>query len=372
MKNLIILYNPYYQKNVIEQHLEILQDRGTVAFGKIRSALRNYEPIDEKELEDIYQAVSIKTPMQLFLTDYNSMYVANVISISNQVNNLIKTPNYYEKLDVEKWFIFDDLRLLALNDFETIRDRILSNFKAINYNNHTYAIYGNKYVYPMQITMKEEINYFEKDNEDFKYFTNIFKSNEQVQMKENLINFTFGEKKFYSLSPDTQDNVINAEVEYHQNKQNPLYDYGTVVVKYSKAVELELYKFMKLVIENLIYLDKSIANFGYQLQGTDYVLEDILKQKPNFGTYKYIIKADEIKNSINTNIINYRLKIFIFNDLIYYIGILQKIRNESVHGSVTSKDECDEVRKNILGIGKSGMLSDLIKNKKYLNNNNDI
>lgn len=39
MKNIIILYNPYYQENVIEQHLEILKERGVVAFGKVKSAL---------------------------------------------------------------------------------------------------------------------------------------------------------------------------------------------------------------------------------------------------------------------------------------------------------------------------------------------
>lgn len=60
------------------------------------------------------------------------MYVANVISI--------KTPDYYENLDIEKWYIFDDFRLLASNDFQIIRDTILANFKAVNYNNHIYSI----------------------------------------------------------------------------------------------------------------------------------------------------------------------------------------------------------------------------------------
>jgi hypothetical protein len=43
MKNIIILYNPYYQENVIEQHLEILKDKGSVVFGKVKSKNRNYE-----------------------------------------------------------------------------------------------------------------------------------------------------------------------------------------------------------------------------------------------------------------------------------------------------------------------------------------
>lgn len=40
MKNLLILYNPYYQEDVIEQHLKVLLDTGKVAFGKVRSKLK--------------------------------------------------------------------------------------------------------------------------------------------------------------------------------------------------------------------------------------------------------------------------------------------------------------------------------------------
>lgn len=41
MKDLLILYNPYYQSNVIEEHLAVLKTRGQVAFGKVRSKLKD-------------------------------------------------------------------------------------------------------------------------------------------------------------------------------------------------------------------------------------------------------------------------------------------------------------------------------------------
>jgi hypothetical protein len=41
MKNILILYNPYYQENIIEQHLDILKQNGAVAFGKVKSKLNN-------------------------------------------------------------------------------------------------------------------------------------------------------------------------------------------------------------------------------------------------------------------------------------------------------------------------------------------
>lgn len=43
MQNLIILYNPYYEKDVIEQHLKVLIENQKVAFGKVRSKLKNIE-----------------------------------------------------------------------------------------------------------------------------------------------------------------------------------------------------------------------------------------------------------------------------------------------------------------------------------------
>ncbi|EEK2591421.1 ATPase [Campylobacter jejuni] len=43
MNHLLILYNPYYQEDVIKQHLSILQEKSQVAFGKIKSKLNDQE-----------------------------------------------------------------------------------------------------------------------------------------------------------------------------------------------------------------------------------------------------------------------------------------------------------------------------------------
>ena len=365
MNNLLSLYNPYYNKNVIEQHLELLKENGVVAFGKVRSKLRDYEHPHQNILDTIYQETKKDEPIQLFLTDYNSMYVANVISINENIK-FLKVPEYYKELEVEYWFVFDDLRLIAHKDFEVIRDNILSNFKATNFNARTYAIYGNPYVYPMQVTMKEEINYFAKDDEDFKFYTNIFKSEEQLKMKQNLIDFNFGKKSFYSLTPNSQDNIISAEIEYMQNKDNLLYDFSSVVVKYSKAVELELYRFMKNVFAHLLEADKDLENFPYSVQGRDYRLKDILNHKPNFGTYSYIIKSYEIKNAINTHIQDGALRHFIFVATPSFIRTMQNVRNESVHGDSTPLDECDKVRNEVVGIGKSGMVGEFSRFGEFL------
>ena len=356
MNNLITLYNPYYNSNVIEQHLELLKENGVVAFGKVRSKLRDYEHPHQKTLDVIYDETTKENPTQLFLTDYNSIYVANVISVNKEVK-FIKVPKYYEELEVEYWFVFDDLRLIVHKDFELIRDKILANFKAVNFNDRTYAIYGNPYVYPMQVTMKEPINYFEKDDKSYKFYTDIFKSSEQLLMKKNLIDFNFGTYSFYNLSPNSQDNIISAEMEYMQNKQNMLYDFSAVVMKYSKAVEDEIYKFLKKVFLYVIEKDSYIGEFSYTVQGRDFQLKNIQEHKPNLGTYAYIIKSYEVKGGINSYIADKALKHFIFVTIPSFIRTMQSVRNESIHGDTTDIQRCNTIRNEVIGIGQGGMLS---------------
>ncbi len=56
MNHLLILYNPYYQQDVIQQHLSILQEKSRVGFGKIKSKLNDQEK--QKSLEEIYKATN--------------------------------------------------------------------------------------------------------------------------------------------------------------------------------------------------------------------------------------------------------------------------------------------------------------------------
>lgn len=362
MNHLLILYNPYYNENTIENHLTILKERAVVAFGKVKSKNRDYDSTYEEKLKNIYSGVSKETPLQLFLTDYNSIFVAHVINVTENKTKIIKAPEYYDALEVEQWFIIDDLRLLVHNDFKTIRDTVLTNFLATNYNNRTYALYGNRYTYPMQVTMKEEINYFEKMDENFKYYTEIFKSKQQLQIQQNLIDFTFGADIFYKFLANTQDNIINAELEYQNNKDNPLYDSSSIVVKYSKALELELHRFMKSLFRYLMEKDTSLQNFPYSIQGRNYMLSDIMQKKANYGTYKFLIKSYQIKDAISRYISHNNLRYFISTTIPQFINIIQTIRNESVHGASTTLQECKEIRNSILGIGQSSFLGDLIVN----------
>lgn len=364
MYNLLILYNPYYQQDVIKQHLEILLDKGQVAFGKVESKLKKdssqaFEPseIQSKALQEIYQSVSTLNPLQLFLSDYANLFVAKAIKVSKEADNALIPPYYFQKgLQVEDYFIISDLRELVREDFTLLRDKFLANFTTAN--NHTYAIYGNNYVYPLIVKQKEEINYF---TDETKHYLSVYKNSQYLQIQANFIQFVFGKRLFYTLHPDSICNLISAEIELQANLENPLYDFTSIVVKYSKTLEYEIYDFTRKLLEILLLKDKGILSIGYSVQGREYSLEDFFTNRPNIGTIKLILRNSYIQELLDTECMR-----FVRYELCRGLDDFIKIRNQAVHEKTPSLKQIAKVRDVVLGIETPSILKGLLKEKLKL------
>ncbi|GAA7850504.1 hypothetical protein HpMS172_10550 [Helicobacter pylori] len=256
MNHLLILYNPYYQQDAIQQHLSVLQEKSQVGFGKIRSKLNDQEKQDS--LEEIYKATNEKNFLQLFLTDYANLFAAKVIKVSKDIDEGL-IPSYYKEknLEVEDFFIIS-----------LLRDQFLANFIAPN--NHTYAIYGNNYVYPLPVRLKKERSYFLGDE---KHYLSVYKSKEYLMMQENFMRFVFGKRLFYLLHPDSINNIIHAELELLESENDLLNDFTSIIVKYSKTLEHEIYHFAKKILLKACAKDPSLYDLDYKVQGKSLTLE---------------------------------------------------------------------------------------------------
>jgi hypothetical protein len=356
MHNILILYNPYYQNDVIEQHLKILISNGKVAFGKIKSKRRDMINSHEAELEQIYESLNSNDSdgkyLQLFLTDYSNLFVAKVIAVTDEDMSEI-APEYYKekRLDVEKWFIISDIRELVRNDFECVRDDYLANFTV---SGHTYAVYGNAYVYPLIIKTKQETRYFEDDG---KFYPEVYKSAEFLEIKRNLIRYCFGRSLINLMHPDSIENIISAEIEYLDNIANPLYDFSSVVVKYSKTMEQEIYAFVKVLMEQLAKIKPSILKIPYEVQGTSFTVSDIFENKPNLGTYKFLFKNRLIQYVLEGNL----LQNYVTRTLPKVITELQDLRNETVHAKAPSHTDVTKLRAKIIGVASESVLAKVVK-----------
>ncbi|GAA8327154.1 hypothetical protein DR8_10620 [Helicobacter pylori] len=353
MNHLLILYNPYYQQDVIQQHLSVLQEKSQVGFGKIRSKLNDQEKHDS--LEEIYKATNEKNFLQLFLTDYANLFAAKVIKVSKEIDEGL-IPSYYKEknLEVEDFFIISDLRELIREDFSLLRDQFLANFIAPN--NHTYAIYGNNYVYPLPVKLKEERSYFSGDE---KHYLSVYKSKEYLTMQENFMRFVFGKRLFYLLHPDSINNIIHAELELLQSENDLLNDFTSIIVKYTKTLEYEIYLFAKKDLLKACENDPSLYDLDYEVQGKSFTLKDFFTKKPNLGSFKLLLKHEKIQCHLEEN-----LKRFINYPFSRSLNLIQNIRNEAVHQKAPGLNEVEKLRNEILGIEGTSLLKGVLTHKE--------
>lgn len=361
MNNLVILYNPYYQSDVIEQHLKVLIDKETVAFGKIKSKIKVVENEFLDELNEIYAFTNDSKYLQLFLTDYSSLFVAKVTEVTSADMSHI-APSYYKdkELEVEQWYVIKDIRELVRNDFESVRDNYLANFITPNFRNHTYAIYGNSYVYPLIVDMKHETDYFANQDKNDRYYPNVYKSKEFLEIKDNLVKYSFGSHYVNFMHPDTMNNIISAEIEYQKNCTNPLYDFSSVIVKYSKTMEQEIYILTKYLFHYLSQYESKIFKITYNVQGHEYLTKDLCNNKPNLGAYKFLLRHELIQDCLE-RYCSKQLKFYISKSVPYYINVIQDIRNETVHGRAPSFEEVRTLREKVIGVCCESMILEIVK-----------
>ena len=384
MKNLLILYNPYYQANVIEAHLEVLKANGAVAFGKIRSKLKDKfgandlcesaesleslvnllrdsgdsrnlnacgnskdcgNPKDSKVLNDSSDS-NHSNFLQLFLTDYANLYVAKVVDIVKTATDRL-IPRYYKEknLNVECYFIISDLREIVRDNFAIIRDKYLANLTTPHFENHTYALYGNSYVYPLQVAQKEKICYFLGNT---KHFLTLFKSADFLAQKQILMDYTFGESYLYALHPDSFENLIFAELEFHANKGDKLYDFSGVILRYAKAFEQECYLLILQMVEILGAKDSAILRLKFGAGSKMKEVANLLSEKAMLGAYLHIID-NLLKKHIREHL---SAEFASFCDRFTKdIAFMQKARNPVAHSDFARFSEANEVRIRTIGVG---------------------
>lgn len=361
MNDLLILYNPYYQENVIELHLQVLKARGQVAFGKVRSKLRDkFTSQNNGFFEDCSNKLKSSNLgfLQLFLTDYASLYVAKVVGIEKEVISEF-VPDYYKQknFSIEAYFIITDLRELVRDDFALVRDKYLAHFSTPQFNNHTYALYGNTYTYPLLIKQKEEVNFFEDSQ---KHFLNLFKSDEFLHQKQILIDYVFGETYLYAMHPDSFDNLIYAELEFNENKDDKSYDFSAVILRYAKCFEQECYILIKKLIQTLSQKDSEVLNLSFTQMGKATELKNLLTHKATLGAYNYIID-----NMLKAHIQRHCSEEFISFTKRFsrQITFIQNIRNPVAHSQFASLKQAHRLRSRLIGVGMSSQLVQMIKTR---------
>lgn len=361
MQNYLILYNPYYESNVIGKHLEILKAQGCVAFGKVRSKLRT----DTKDAHTLLQ--DYVCPLQLFLTDYEHLFVAKVSRVCLELDNPLIMPDYYARLDIELWYIIEDLRELVRGDFSVVRDMYLANFTTPAHNNRTFTIYGNPYEYPLRIELKKNETYFEQGK---KYYIDALQSAEFIETKKLLVDLNLGENFMKHCLVSTLENLTKAELELKEHRLGKKSgDCSNMIIFYARSFEQEMWVFAKMLFEIFCANNTQILELPYKVQSMEFRVKNMFKNKPNLGTYAMLLRNELVSTQIDTLFKN-PLKHYLKYTLLKHIKTLQEIRNENIHEKQAHLQDALTLRALMLGIGldlgEGGAIVSLISAKAHL------
>ncbi len=204
--------------------------------------------------------------------------------------------------------------------------------------------------------LKEERSYFLGDE---KRYLSVYKSKEYLIMQENFMRFVFEKRLFYLLHPDSINNIIHAELELLQSENDLLNDLTSIIVKYSKTLEYEIYLFAKKVLLKACAKDPNLYDLNYKVQGKSYTLKDFFTQKPNLGSIKYLLRHEKIQYHLEEN-----LNRFINYPFSKSLNLIQDIRNEAVHEKAPSLHEVEKLRNEILGIEGTSLLKSILSRKE--------
>ncbi|MDK9694664.1 MAG: ATP-binding protein, partial [Sulfurimonas sp.] len=98
----------------------------------------------------------------------------------------------------------------------------------------------------------------------------------------------------------------------------------------------------------------------YIVQSREYRLADIFTNKPNLGTYKFILKNNLIDENLRVHC-DRDLKFYISKNIPDYINTVQDIRNETVHGSPPRFEDVKILREKIIGVACESMMIEIVK-----------
>ncbi|MEQ9570180.1 MAG: hypothetical protein RLN75_08325 [Longimicrobiales bacterium] len=258
-RHLVAVWNPAYAVDAMDAHVNLLIERARahragrlesedevhVWWGRITSPRRK-EPLphlaDVLELDDQIQD---GVPTVLYLTDYHSLYVADLseITVDDVRARGAEVPAYYGDMQCDLWFGIWDVRRLVAEDTRAVIQE-LRKLHNTRYHDQPVSLYGGITELPLIVWRETEMDWFgdraaltegrlwaERDGE--------FRS-EVGRLSADLRDNLFGARLWHLMEPATRTFLASAEAVVRARRDDPAFDFSGAAVEYAKALETEV------------------------------------------------------------------------------------------------------------------------------------
>jgi hypothetical protein len=378
--HLLTVWNPSYATDAMEAHLAILlgwaarHDKGDaddedlyVWWGKVRSQNRQAPQANLDEIRAIGRALEARdaagaTETHVYLTDYRSLYVGELLQVVERdldERERAHVPDYYEAEGhrCDFWFRLGDIRRLVHDDLPAVVAE-LKQLSNTHYNGRPVSLYGGMVDLPLIVTRADGTRFFDADERDELLEGKLWVEHDassgsgtaaiERALREDLL----GDAAWSRLELAARTSIATGEKLFREQRTDPSFDFGTVIVSFSKAIEIQCRALLRRVLPSLPR-DARLANIDGRtvdlLEHTRFTAGQLARA---FATERGLYTA------LNTALDHGK---WFTGQLPSIIGGLLEVRNPGVHEARVDRRTATHWRNRLLGVGCTGDFVELAK-----------
>ncbi len=371
--HLLTVWNPTYEADALQLHLEVLlttmreardgtreHDDVFVWWGKVRSVNRQAPLPHLTEVLAVDAQIDSEeaAEVQLYLTDYRSLYVAHVGAVKNgrDFTPEVQVPAYYaaRELACDCWFQLWDIRQLVWDDTTAVATE-LATLRNTRYNDRPVSIYGGVVDLPLLVTCTDETRWFD-DGARERYTGGRFWAEYDAEqrgvgeMQRELRLNRFGTAAWTALDPGVRRFIASAESTFRAHRDDMAFDLSPVIVSLANAMEVQVNLLLRAAMRGATP-DVRFTNIDGQSVDLAYAGPISLGALAR-GIGETKARCDWLRAKLEKGE-------WFVSSLPPILTELAEHRNDAAHGAGVSRDVVTRVRETLVGVGAVGTLVQL-------------
>jgi hypothetical protein len=376
-RHFVSVWNPSYADDAMEQHLEVLlahaerhraghsaDDEVYVWWGKVRSPNRQTPQANLDEARAIAKELDEGTrpETQLYLTDYRSLYVAEVEEIQFgdlPADEREHVPGYYTArgLKCDFWWRLFDIRRLVTDDLNAVIEE-LKLLRNEHYNGRPVSLYGGMVDLPLVVTRPDGKSFFDQAERDvatdgklwaeFDARTATGVAGIERELRENVM----GEQAWFALEPAARTFIATGEKMFRDARTDTATDFAPVLTSFSKALEVQVNSVLRRAAVRMKPAARQ-AKVGAQTvdlaEHRSLMLADIVKVLTGEPAL-----AKALAETVNASS-------WFTGQLPIVLDAFREIRNDGTHEKRIDRATATLWRNQLIGVGCTGCFVELSK-----------
>ncbi len=368
--HLVTVWNPAYATDPLEAHLRLLLDWDArsapdddddvyVWWGKVKSSQRQQAMPHLDDVLTLTESVSDDAEVHLYLTDYRSLYVADVYEITADDPHTYDAghvPEYYARhsLTCDCWFLVRDMRVLVRDDLEGVTTE-LARLRNVRYADRPVSIYGGMVDLPLLVSRPDNRRFFDHGERTLLAEGRIWARFDAEQggvgaWAATLRDDHLGVRAWHALDVSARQFLATGERMLREQRHDRGVDLSPVLVSYAKAIEIQVNELLRHAMRSAP-LEAQRVKIGDRTR----ILSEALPI--TMGQLAYVLGGEPVLGAYLRRSLSDGA--WFTAEFAAILDELARVRNPAAHGQMVPNATVIQWRNRLLGVGSDAVLTRL-------------